>query len=259
MKPSAPKKPAPSSLVNAQLMFTQTDQQIGHLPLYERLRYGFFYAHDRYGIRNYAAPAAQNQGPSVGYAAYGVGTTLWQNIVGLTLYTPSFKLARDTFINGVMDKQRQFGPPHYVDTTNTTLSLSRTYGPRAAGYLAYSINNIQDVYGANQRLAYPSYVPIVNGVPYFGFSAFQGLATLRTLTTGMSYTPSAALAFNLTLQKHNDFPAPIPFYYDAPPYNATADVRFRISPHMMVDLSRSYYFSFANQTWNPQFTVQFLP
>jgi hypothetical protein len=36
-------------------------------------------------------------------------------------------------------------------------------------------------------------------------------------------------------------------------------VRVRLSPHVLVDVSRSYFFNFANQRLSPQTTVQFAP
>jgi len=254
--------------VNLQLTVTTFDQRIGHLPLYERLRYGGIYVHDIYGIQGYATPSI-NGGCSTepnnpGYCnpsgqPYGVGQNLWQNLVGLTLYTPSFRLGHDLFFNAIFDKQRVWGPPHYVDTTNTTMSASKTYGSRLATYVVYNIRNVSDMYGANQLLAYPTYVPVVNGVSYPGFAAFRGLATYRTLTAGGAFMPNPDFALAVFVQKHTDFPASIPFYYGQPPYDLSADLRIRLAPHTMLDLSRAYYFNFANQKWSPQFTIQLLP
>jgi len=255
--------------LNFQATWTSFDHRIGKLPLFERVHYGLLYARDQYGIQGYATPAngacSQNQS-NPNYCAnstqqpYGVGTILWENNAGLTLYTPSFKLGKNVYLNAVFDKQRRWGPPHYVDTESTTVSASRVFGRKAATYLAYYINNVSDIYGSgSQSLAYPPYVPIVGGVPYPGFAAFQGKATYRTLTGSFSLTPSPNLAFTFFAQSHRDFPAPIPFFYGSPPYNATADLRVRINAHTTLDIQRSYYFNFANQTLSPQWTFQVLP
>lgn len=253
--------------LNVQATWTGFDHRIGKLPLYERIRYGLLYAHDQYGIQGYAAPSTGlcSQDPNspnycgTNFQPFGVGTTLWENNAGITLYTPSIRIGHSTFLSAVFDKQRRWGPPHYVDATNTTVSASRTYGTKLAAYLAYNVYNLADVYGAQQAIAYPSYVPVVNGVAYPGFAAFQGIATYRTLTGAITFTPNPNVALAVTAQKHRDFPEPIEFYYGQPPYTATADLRMRVNSHMLLDFQRSYYFNFANQRWSPQWVIQVLP
>jgi hypothetical protein len=39
----------------------------------------------------------------------------------------------------------------------------------------------------------------------------------------------------------------------------SADMRVRISKQLLVDLSRGYYFNFANERWTPTFAIQFSP
>lgn len=253
--------------VNLQLTLTGFDQRVGHLPLYERLRYGGIYIHDIYGIQGYATPSNGGCSPDPNNPnfcnpsgqPFGVGKDLWQNLVGLTLYTPSFKLGPNVFLNGIFDKQRTWGPPHYVDATDSTLSVSKIFGSHGATFLVYNVRNVSDIYGASQALAYPSYVPVVNGISYPGFAAFQGLATYRTLTGGFAFTPNPDFALSVFARKHNDFPASIPFYYGTPPYDLSADIRIRVARHTLLDISRTYYFNFANQTWTPQYGIQVLP
>ncbi|MBV8364389.1 MAG: hypothetical protein JO193_07480 [Candidatus Eremiobacteraeota bacterium] len=253
--------------VNMQLTLTGFDERIGHLPLYERFRIGGLYVHDVYGIQGYATPSSGGCSPDPNNPSYcnpsgqpfGVGQNLWQNLVGLTLYTPSVKLGGNAYLNAVFDKQRTWGAPHYVDTTDSNVSLSKLYGTHAVTYLQYDVRNVSDVYGRNQLLAYPPYVPIVNGTPYPGFAAFRGLATYRTLTGGFALTPNPDFALAIFARKHTDFPASIPFYYGTPPYDISGDVRIRIAPHTMLDISRTYYFNFANERWSPYFQIQVLP
>ncbi|MBV8363409.1 MAG: hypothetical protein JO193_02480 [Candidatus Eremiobacteraeota bacterium] len=253
--------------VNMQLTWTTFDERIGHLPLYERFRIGGLYAHDIYGIQGYATPSSAGCSPDPNNPSYcnpsgqpfGVGQNLWQNLVGLTLYTPSVKLGNNSYLNAVFDKQRTWGAPHYVDTTDTKVSASKLFGTHAVTYLQYDVRNVSDVYGRNQLLAYPPYVPVVDGTAYPGFAAFVGLATYRTLTGGFALTPNPDFALAIFARKHTDFPASIPFYYGTPPYDLNADLRIRIAPHTMLDISRTYYFNFANERWSPYFQVQVLP
>ncbi|MBV8727002.1 MAG: hypothetical protein JO233_04390, partial [Candidatus Eremiobacteraeota bacterium] len=253
--------------VNMQLTLTGFDERIGRLPLYERFRIGGLYIHDVYGIQGYATPSSGGCSPDPNNPSYcnasgqpyGVGQNLWQNLVGMTLYTPSLKLGGNAFMNAIFDKQRTWGAPHYVDTADSTFSLSKLFGSHAVTYLQYDVRNVSDVYGKNQLLAYPSYVPVVNGISYPGFAAFQGLATYRTLTGGFALTPNPDFAFAVFARKHTDFPPSIPFYYGTPPYDISGDLRVRIAPHTMLDISRTYYFNYANLRWSPYFQIQVLP
>ncbi|PZR56368.1 MAG: hypothetical protein DLM50_08870 [Candidatus Meridianibacter frigidus] len=255
---------------NGQISLTTLDHKLGNLPIYARLRYGLFYAHDRYGVQTYAPPTSTqtgcdnsgNQGnvcSGQSFKPYGISSTLWQNFAGLTLYTPSVRIGHGINLNASFSKQRQWGPPHYVDNDSTSVSASKLYGSHAAAFLIYSIDNVKDVYGAAQSLAYPSFVPVVGNLAYPGFSAFQGAATYHTLTAGTVFTPNPNFAFSLFAEQHTDFPRPIPFYYGRAPYDATADLRIRLSSHTMLDISRSYFFNYSNQTISPQWGFQLLP
>jgi hypothetical protein len=85
------------------------------------------------------------------------------------------------------------------------------------------------------------------------------LATSRGWTGGLVFTPSQYFTVNLQLSRFYDFPVPVPGYFGQPPWQFNADVRFRISRQVQVDLTRLYYFNFADQRWSPQFGIQFSP
>jgi hypothetical protein len=47
-----------------------------------------------------------------------------------------------------------------------------------------------------------------------------------------------------------------------PPYDATADVRFKILPHTLADISRTLYWygnPYRAQYWQQNFVIQLLP
>lgn len=251
----------PSSLQVAVVGF---DHRIGHLKLFTRTRYGFGFVHDATGLQ------------SLGNTEY---TTIWQHFLGVTLYTPAFAIgqpynsSKDFYLNAVFDKQRTWNSvPHYIDTTNTTVSLSRQLGPHVSSYVQYNVANTVDRY-TNGVNAYPGSVPVVNGITYPGFAAFHGAATLRTLSLGAVYSNGGDFSFSLLVRKHTDFPAPIPQYFGfvptnvlgqslytgyfgQPPYDVTGDVRMRLSRNFVLDVQRSYYFNYANLRWSPQFVFQ---
>jgi hypothetical protein len=241
----------------------------GGARIYGHLNYGFGFQHNSLGLQN------------VGGVNY---TTIWQHQLGFGLYMPDLKFGSDLniptkyyAINASFEKQRQWNStPHYTDTTQSKISLSKILNNHVLAYLDYSVENVGDIYsGGLQPTMYPGFTPVVNGISYPGYQAFRGIATFRTLSLGLNYNNGGNVAFNLLLRKHTDFPAPIPFFFQfaqpdqlgnfavqnylgQPPYDATADLRLRINPHMSIDIQRSYYFNYSNLRWSPQFVFQVL-
>lgn len=228
---------------DSELLWSGFDHRIAKTPLTYRLRSGLGYYHDAYGVQNF------------GGVSY---TTQWASILGVTLYTPSFKLRDKTFLNAFFDKQREtFQALHHVDNTTFSASLSRTLRPNIAAYLAYDIQNIGDFYGAAQLAAYPITAPVspFDGRVYRGYEAFRGFGTLHSLTASVAFTPNPNFAFVIGAQANRDFPAPIPEYSGRAPYLAFGDLRVRLTRTLQIDLSRQYYFNFGNQRWSPQFGI----
>lgn len=208
----------------------------------------------------------------------------WMHYLGLTAYTPSFDLThtgaaphmvKDLYLNASVDKQRTwFSAPHHVDITTSTVSASRIMdgiAQHVTSYLQYSVQNLGDYYGAQQRQVYPV-ITRQNGVMDPGYAAFRGFATFRTLSLGTVYTNGPDFSFSLTARKHDDFPKPVPGfftlpptdvfgryiytpYFGRPPYDVTPDVRFRLTKTMMLDIARTYYFNFGGQDWH-NFVIQ---
>jgi hypothetical protein len=240
------------------------DTQIGKVRwLTYRLRSGWGYAHDPVIDEGteYVPP------PALGGVNY---TTLYHDYVGATLTTASFKLirdrmgiGRDLYFNAYADFQRQwFSMPHVTDNLTIAGSLSKQLTPKLSSYVTYSIQQINDNYGSQQLLAYAPnapYSPVTNQT-YPGYEAFIGFATVRSLTEGIVFTPTEYFQASITARENHDFPVPIPGPI-APlvgftPYQITPQVRFRLLPNLQIILSRSYYFHFGIQNWDPQFTFQ---
>ena len=209
----------------------------------------------------------------------------WTHYLGANAYTPALDVShhspltrtvKDLYLNASIDKQRTwFSAPHFVDSTTTTASLSRIMDgikQHVTSYVQYSIQNVGDYYGAQQRQAYPV-ITQQNGVTDPGYAAFAGFATFRTLSLGTVYTNGPDFSFSLVARKHDDFPKPVPGfftlpqtdifgryvyspYFGEPPYDITPDVRVRINPHMAIDVSRTYYFHFGGLNWSPDFVIQ---
>jgi len=232
---------------DSQLIWTGYNQRLPKTPLTYRLRSGLDYYHDAFGVQEFGG---------VNY------TTQWATVLGVTLYSPSFKVGERTYLNASFDKQRQtFQALHHIDESNFGVSLSHTIGTKAAMYLSYNVRNLGDYYGSSQLTAYPVTVPVspFDGRSYPGYAAFRGFGTFRSVTGSLVLTPNPNFGLSLGVQKNNDFPAPIPQYVGSPPYVAFGDVRIRLSRTLQVDVSRQYYFNFGNQRWSPQFGILFGP
>ena len=245
---------------DGQLAWNGFDTRVSkHIPLIYKLRSGYGYANDPY-----EAIANLNN---------DFVSRVWSPYLGIDLYTPSVKIGKYAAFNALFDKQRQwFSLPHHIDTTTTSFSISRVFGPKAAVYAAYQIQNVGDFYGDQQSIAYP---PGVAGTinpnsgqfvpnPYPDYAAFRGFSTQRSLVEGISFTPNPNFQTSFTMHWNYDWPAPIapsPLYNLAgrPPLELDGDVRFRINRSTAVDISRSYFFNFGDLRWSPQFTIRVIP
>ena len=249
----------------AQLTAQTFNNRIGKLPLYESVIYGFGYQHDSYGLQ------------TIGGNTY---TSIWQHNLGIQMYVPAVKIgnnpndAKNLYLNATFQKNRTWNSaPHYIDTTQTSLSLSKTLDRHFLAFASYSVQNTGDYYGALQSIVYPSYVPVVDGVADPGYAAFNGVATFRTLSVDVNYSNNGNFAASLLARKHTDFPKPFPGlfptpvlnilgqqqlanYLGEPPYDVTAEVRARINSRMSIDLARSYFFNYGGQRWSPAFVIQ---
>lgn len=230
------------------------------VPVKFQYRGGYGYNYDSYGLP-VLGPGGSNTPPDFGGVAY---TTIYNTYLGLSVYTSSIRLAKELSISAKADKLvTWYSLGHHIAQTDTSVTLART--PLSvklpALLLSYDILNIGDYYGAQQLYAYPPFSDTVTTPfgTFTGLAAFRGFATQRTLSGSFVYTPTPYFALNLTMQYLNTDPKPVPGLNGSPPYQLLADVRIRLSSHILVDLSRQYYFNFANQTWSPQFGIQFSP
>jgi hypothetical protein len=255
---------------DAQLVWTGIQQHFGKSPLLYQFKYqlrsGMGYAHNQYG-EGYYPVDAEAQLLNGGYGP----PNLFYHFVGATLIAPTLRLKNQMAFSLTADKQRMwYSEPHHVDTTTGTVSVSRAFAMNKLNtYLAYSLTETADYWGAQQLAAYPA--GYVNGIPYgntvtipgfgtySGLDAFRGFGISRNYTLGLIYTPSGYTNLALTFRRFYDDPAPIPGLYGQPPYQMTIDVRFRVARQLQIDLARSYYFNFANLVWQPQLQIQFSP
>ncbi|MFY9739357.1 MAG: hypothetical protein WAK11_09950 [Candidatus Cybelea sp.] len=280
--------------------------KIATLPLYENIYEGYGFAHDSVGSQYLNGFAQYPQFPPVqvpGLQSYGAlcayqyptpphhhisyycptYTTIYNTVLGFNLYTPSLKLNhpdspyQEYYFNASFNKQRQWNSlPHYIDNTNTTLTISRQPSRSLHMYAGYEIQNIGDHYinGGYEQCTGPgtTYCPD-------SFTSFRGVATLRTTSFGFNDTPTPTFNFSLLVRHHEDFPIPVPglfafpannilgqplysWWLGQPPYDATADVRFKILPHTLADISRTLYWygnPYRAQYWQPSFVIQLLP
>ena len=271
-----------------QLTWTSFQNRVGKLPLYEQIYGGYGFNHDSVGD--------ETQGPASvpGLQQFGCGLnplpsdpcfykTIYNTVAGFSFFTPSVKIGdRDNpykayYFNGIFNKQRQWNSlPHHIDNTTTTFSLSRQFSRPVNSYLSYQIANTGDYYIVGGYPACnPGTVTSPNPNCPESLTSFRGVSTLRTVSLGTNYVPNPDFNASLLLRRHADFPIPVPGlfslpvtnvlgqplnynYLGQPPYDITGDVRFKVLPHMMLDVSRTYYFNFGDVRWSPSFIVQVL-
>jgi hypothetical protein len=218
------------------------------VPVKFTYRFGYGYNYDSYGlptVQGYSFGPAPGEGPQY--------TSIFEKYLGTTAYSTPVHIAKLTTISVKADRLEQwYSLPHHVVTTDVSTTIARTplTTKLPAFLLTYDVLNIGDFYGPQQAAAYP-----LN--PLTG--AFDGFATSHDLSGSMVYTPTPYFALNVTMQHFTVFPKPVPFVGGTAPYQLSLDVRTRLSSHLLVDLSRSYYFNFSNEQWSPQFGIQFSP
>jgi hypothetical protein len=219
-------------------------------PLSFRLRSGFGWAHDAYGEGGYL-----NEQPGPKSITY--------HYAGALLATSAIKLPGGYSLAAQYDKQRLwFSLPHHVDNGDGRVSISRELARQHVNYfVAYEVKTVGDYWGERQLEAYPPAPDVVATAfgTYSGQAAFRGFATSRVLSTSVVYAPTPYFGLNLLLSRVYDTPSPVPGYYGQPPVQFTGDLRFRLSRQVLVDLTRAYYFNFAEERWTPQFGIQFSP
>jgi hypothetical protein len=272
----------PDHPTDVSLTWTGFRTNIHDLPLDYQLRSGYSVA------TNSITPLINVGG--VNYYQY------WWKTLGANLSTKQITIVgdksgrhRDLYFVGTFDKQRQyFSNAHHVDTTTTSLSLTRNIVPnRVTALVSYTNQNVGDFYGAQQNVAYPyqgtngTYTSstinpitgqLVTGVPFpSGYSSFDGFSTSRSFREQLVFTPSTSFTFTGTLRENRDFPVPIAGptqvvgsqilfeNYGVSPYEADLDVRFRVSRILSLDIGRSNFFNFGGyERWSPQFYIQVL-
>ncbi|HTJ28801.1 MAG TPA: hypothetical protein VMA36_21785 [Candidatus Limnocylindria bacterium] len=256
--------------IDMSFSWTGLQQHFGKSPLAYQFKYqlrsGMGYAHDQYGEGYYPSDAQQE------LLNGGFGPPdLWYHFVGASLIAPTLRFKNQMALSFTADKQRTwYSEPHHVDVTSGTASLSRAFDfNKINTYLAYSLTETADYWGADQLQAYPA--GMINGIQYpdtytvpgfgtySGLDAFRGLAVTRNYTLGIIYTPTSYFNVAVTARRFYDTPAPIPGLYGQPPWQLTTDIRARLARQVQVDVARTYYFNFANLRWQPQFQINFSP
>lgn len=238
--------------MDALLAYTGGPAPLTHGPgqIIFRPRAAFGWAHDAYGEGGFPN---EQPGPS----------TLYYHYVGGSLYTQPIKLPWSLSFNALYDRQRTwYSVPHQLDAGDLRLTVAGSRERQHLRYfLAYEIKTTDDYWGAQQLAAYPAYPDLVtDGFGTFtGQAAFRGLATSRGYTGSTIFTPTSGFQLKVLLSRFYDTPAPVPGLYGQPPWQLVLDARIRISRQILLDVERSNYFNFANERWEPQFQIQFLP
>jgi len=233
----------PNHQFQAALGWSGVDERFLKTPIHYTLNSGVNWTYNNLGVQTF-----NNK----------VYTTFWTGFAGVTASLPSLKLGPVWTLNASASKQRSwYSAPHYVDQTSTTASVSRQFGTKASLGTYYSINNYVDNYGALQLIAYP---PVAvystwDNQYHYDYGAFRGLWTARQVAERFNYSPSPLFSAQFSFSYDRDFPTPIPEAVGNPPFQFFADVRYRFTKTLYLDVNRWYYFNWGTQGWTPQFNV----
>jgi len=244
----------PNHQMNFSLSWIGSAEQVGkYVPIKFDFRGGAFTAHDIYGLGTFNGITYKT------YSQHYLGFTVWSTPILLTRHAP---LDQSVYFSETYDRQRTFvdSMPRFQDAGTLTSTLNKIQGRKGSMYLSYIVANYGDFLGPLQDVIYPPSVidnPINHQI-YPGYSAFNGFSTTRDLQYAYTYTPTPYFSFTLQADKRDDFPTPIPYYYGNPPYALNLRTQIRINSILSVQISKAYYFKYANQGWN-QWTIQFGP
>jgi hypothetical protein len=281
---------------------TSFQNKVGKLPLFEQIYEGYGFNHDSVGgnqylqgsngvppiptpgLQAYGAPCLDQHGakhPPVYFCP--VYTTIWNTVLGFNFFTPALKLNNPPspygtyYFNASFNKQYQWNSlPHWISTTSENFSISRQFTRALNTYLGYQILNIGDHYING---GYLPCEPVNSFYCPLSFTSFRGVSTMRTTSFGMNLVPSPEFNFSLLVRHHVDYPIPVPgvfglppnnvlgqplysWFLGQPPYDMTANVRFQIFPHALIDVSKTLYWygnPYRTQFWQPATVVQVLP
>ena len=286
----------------AQITATSFQNKIPGLPIYEQIYEGYGFNHDSVGglqynqgsngiapipvpgLQAYGSPCQDQHGvknPPVYFCP--VYTTIWNTVFGFNLFTPSLKLNNPTnpyetyYFNASFNKQYQWNSlPHWISTASENFSINRQFSRAVNTYVGYQILNVGDHYING---GYVPCEPVGTSFCPLSFTSFRGVSTLRTTSVGLNFVPNPDFNFSLLVRHHVDYPIPVPNLFGTPPnnilgqplytsylgqapYDATGDVRLKILPHALLDVSRTFYWygnPYRDQFWQPNFVIQVLP
>jgi hypothetical protein len=236
------------------------------------------------GLQAYGAPCPDQHGvakPPVYFCP--VYTTIYNTVFGFNFFTPALKLNNPLspyqvyYFNASFNKQYQWNSlPHWISNTSENFSISRQFTRSLHTYVGYQIQNVGDHYING---GYLPCEPIGSFYCPLSFTSFRGVATLRTTSFGLSLVPTPEFNFSMLVRHHDDYPVPVPgvfglppnnilgqplysWFLGQPPYDASFDVRFKVLPHALVDVSKTLYWygnPYRTQFWQPSTVVQVLP
>jgi hypothetical protein len=234
------------------------------------------------GLQAYGAPCNFQASKQFTYYC-PVYTTIWNSDLGINFFTPALKLNNPPgpyqtyYLNASFTKAYQWNSlPHWISNASENFTISRQFSRALNTYVGYQIQNVGDHY------IHGGYLPCEPVNTFYcplSFTSFRGVSTLRTTSLAINDVPNPEFNFSLLVRHHDDFPIPVPgvfgppanniigqplynWYLGEPPYDATADVRFVIFPHALMDVSRTLYWygnPYRTQYWQPTFVVQVLP
>jgi hypothetical protein len=236
------------------------------------------------GLQAYGAPCPDQHGvkhPPVYFCP--VYTTIYNTVLGFNFFTPALKLNNPPspyqvyYFNASYNKQYQWNSlPHWISTASENFTISRQFTRALNTYVGYQILNVGDHYINGSYLPCE---PVGSFYCPLSFTSFRGVSTLHTTSLGLNVVPTPEFNFSMLVRHHADYPVPVPgvfglppnnilgqplysWFLGQPPYDASFDVRLKILPHALLDVSKTLYWygnPYRTQFWQPSTVVQVLP
>lgn len=231
------------------LLWSGFDQPLGKGGFTYRLSSGLGFDYDSLGVSR--SSAAKNA---------------WSHYLEVLLGSPAVPGPLHTSLSGTLDLRRTWlSFPNVVDQQTLIGTVSRRLSPSlymvgsavvASVHTDSLTNTIVSPNRSTGLTPQPDSndgYPLVGGV---GIYPGQLGATNRAYGVLISWQPSASMQAALSFAQNTYSPVQVPFGPGPPRYQASADVRFRLSRTLFADISRAYFFNWGNQLWSPRFGLQ---
>jgi hypothetical protein len=208
----------------------------------------------RFGYYKFALDAGYDHQPGAQPSAWDTRASLEGDYT-----TPNLRGPFGTTLSSSVDVATTlFNFPRERGSSRVYGSIARRVGRALSLFGSVQFLQTFDRYRTDEAAYYPTTPPILpNGLPYYGYSAFAGVATYRTYALQATYSPNPS--FNLILDATRERDWPQYDGYGAPPEALGFDVRVRAPNGPTIEVGRTFIFGWGGRQWSPAYTLSIAP